>query len=103
MNAVLMEDEKREQDDSDVEASDAIGLRVVQRTTYTVFSEAIDSPLLGSYVGYGIAATDAQGNTLKTVHDITCDRGALEALVDQCNRYELSLCHLDDVIEDFLC
>ena len=34
--------------------------------------------------------------------DITADRGSLERLVEICNREGLSLCHLYDVVEDFL-
>ena len=57
-------------------------------------------------VSYGIAAyADAEDGTatiVASVHDITADRHALSELVELCNRLELSLLHLDDVIEDFL-
>lgn len=69
---------------------------------YSVFSEMIESPILGDYCGFGISVTDEQGRCLCTVHDITCDREQLEGLVTLCNRYKLSFCHLYDVIEDFL-
>lgn len=75
---------------------------VGEKMTYTVFSEEIDSPSLGRYRTCSIAVTDAEGLLVRTVHDITPDREALEALAALCNELELSLCHLDDVIEDFL-
>jgi len=34
--------------------------------------------------------------------DVTTEKACLEHLVELCNREKLSLCHLDDVIEDFL-
>lgn len=50
---------------------------------------------------YGIAAY-RKGRKLCQIADITADRGRLERLVEICNREELSLCHLYDVVEDFL-
>lgn len=56
---------------------------------------------------YGIAAyadanEDGTTTAVAAVHDITADKQTLSELVSQCNRLELSLIHLDDVIEDFL-
>lgn len=70
--------------------------------TYSVFSEMIESPVLGVYCGFGICVNNEQGCCLCTVHDITCEREQLEGLVTLCNRLNLSFCHLYDVIEDFL-
>lgn len=70
--------------------------------TYSVFSEETDCECCGRYLTYGIAVTDGEGNVLRCVHDITCDGDSLEALAALCTRLELSLCHLDDVIEDYL-
>lgn len=57
-------------------------------------------------VSYGIAAyADAEDGTatiVASIHDVTADKQALSELVETCNRLELSLLHLDDVIEDFL-
>lgn len=58
-------------------------------------------------VSYGIAAyanaeEDGTATIVASVHDITSDRQALAELVLSCNRSELSVIHLDDVIEDFL-
>lgn len=56
---------------------------------------------------YGIAAyfnyqDDGTATILASVNDITSEREKLEELVQICNRSELSLIHLNDVIEDFL-
>ena len=60
-----------------------------------------------SRVSYGIVAyadakEDGSATIVAAVHDVTADRQALSELVALCNRLELSLLHLDDVIEDFL-
>lgn len=34
--------------------------------------------------------------------DITTDEAAMRELVALCNREQLSLCHFEDVVEDFL-
>ena len=56
---------------------------------------------------YGIAAysnapCDGTATVLASVNDISSERDKLEELVQICNRAELSLVHLNDVIEDFL-
>lgn len=84
------------------EEQESGAVQCCEHLIYTVFSEVIESSLLGRYCGYGISVIDAQGYCLRTVHDITCEREPLEALVELCNRLDLSFCHLDDVIEDFL-
>lgn len=53
----------------------------------------------------GIAAyTSDEGivSQAAAVHDITSDRQALAGLVEKCNRLQLSLVHLNDIVEDFL-
>lgn len=50
---------------------------------------------------YGIDAY-RQGCKLYEVKDITVDREKLEKLINLCNREQLSLLHLGDVVEDFL-
>lgn len=98
MESVLLDDSNSEQSaTAAAEMSDEICRSVCERQVYTVFSEKV-----ADYIAYGICVTDEQGNLLKSVHDITCDAASLESLVVLCNRLELSLCHLDDVIEDFL-
>ena len=59
----------------------------------------------GARVAYGISAEDTSSRDLSIVciQDITSDKSSLERLVDLCNRKNLSLIHLRDVVEDFLC
>ena len=49
---------------------------------------------------YGITVTDAEGNDLKSYTDIFLSKEKAERFVNLCNKNELSLCHLSDVIED---
>ncbi len=50
---------------------------------------------------YGIAVYQGD-DKLYQVNDITINRKQLTSLTELCNQENLSLCHLDDVIEDFL-
>lgn len=52
-------------------------------------------------ITYGISAY-RKGRKLEQRNDVTIEKGSLEKLVNLCNREKLSLCHLDDIIEDFL-
>lgn len=54
---------------------------------------------------FGIAAYDTSSpkNVIAHINDITCDKPSLEQLIDLCNRENLSLIHLNDIIDDFLC
>ena len=62
----------------------------------------------GSFrIAYGIAAyadadLDGTATIVASVHDVTDDKDRLCELVDLCNSLELSVCHLSDVVEDFL-
>ena len=60
-----------------------------------------------SRTSYGIVAyADSEKNgtasIVASVNDITDDKDKLSAFADACNRCELSLVHLPDVVEDFL-
>lgn len=60
---------------------------------------------VGSRIGYGIAAVfDIDDCTviLQSFTDICTNRDAALALAERCNALELSLCHLPDVVDDFL-
>ena len=49
---------------------------------------------------YGIEAHSG-GKSLR--YDcVTADRAAMETLVGLCNEYNLEICHLGDILEDFL-
>jgi hypothetical protein len=58
-------------------------------------------------ITYGVAAyansrEDGTATVVAAVCDICSDRSRLEEFIDSCNRLELSLIHLNDVIDDFL-
>lgn len=60
-----------------------------------------------SRISYGIAAyanaeEDGTAAVLASIGDITSNKQKLEALVFYCNRLELSVVHLKDIVEDFL-
>ncbi len=74
--------------------------------TYGV-TEEVYSHSGSSRRSYGIAVySDSSGDGIATilasVNDISSDREKLEELVEICNRSELSMIHLNDVIDDFL-
>ncbi len=60
----------------------------------------------GIRTSYGITARaneeESREVCTESICDITSDKEALQALVDECNRLELSALHLRDVVEDFL-
>lgn len=56
---------------------------------------------------YGIVAysdidEDGVATIVASIRDISSDRKTVEELVQKCNLLNLSLCHLRDVVEDFL-
>lgn len=74
--------------------------------TYAIIEE-IHSIGCDRRITYGIAAyssaeADGTATVIASVHDITNDKEKLSKLVDTCNRLELSVIHLYDVVEDFL-
>lgn len=78
----------------------------MQTITYGV-TEEVYSLSGNSRKTYGIAVysnspDDGIATVLASFNDITSDRVKLEKLVEICNRDELSLIHLNDVINDFL-
>lgn len=60
---------------------------------------------LGSRKCYGIAAVygcDESMVILESITDLCLELNPVTALVDRCNSLGLSLCHLRDVVDDFL-
>ncbi len=58
-------------------------------------------------VSYGIAAyaeadNDGTATIVASVHDVTANKKALMKFVLLCNTLELSVIHLNDVVENFL-
>ena len=71
----------------------------ITEETYSLGSSTRTSYGITVYVGgheNGTAMIAAE------IHDITADQQALTELVTLCNRLELSIIHLHDVIDDFL-
>lgn len=59
-----------------------------------------------SRISYGIIAyeiSDRSAEQVAQVHDLGTDREKIEDLVYCCNQTNLSIAHLYDVVEDFLC
>ncbi len=50
---------------------------------------------------YGIDVL-LDGNLIKSVEDITDKLDDIKNLVSICNELDISLCHIDDIIEDYL-
>ena len=54
-----------------------------------------------NHTTYGII-TIINGETILSIPDISADKEKLEKLISTMNKYNLSVIHLHDVIEDFL-
>lgn len=50
---------------------------------------------------YGIDVFE-DGMLVRSVSEITENRSDIEKLADLCNEMKIELCHLDDIIEDYL-
>ncbi len=72
---------------------------------YSTVSETATSENGQIFKVYGISVRYEEKGTIKirTVHDISPNRQAIEQLVKLFNEHQLDVCHLDDVIEDFIC
>ncbi len=56
-------------------------------------------------IGYGMAAIiveDGVAVVLRSANDLITDRLKAEELVHLCNEHQLSVKHLNDVVEDFI-
>jgi len=51
---------------------------------------------------YGVAYVDKKLVPIKCYFDLSSDYMAVFELVQLCNRYKMSLLHMEDVIEEFL-
>ena len=77
-------------------------MKVTYGMTKEEYSLGADIRVSYGIVAYANAEEDNTATIVASVHDVTSDKKALSELVALCNRLELSLIHLDDVIEDFL-
>ena len=58
-------------------------------------------------ITYGIAAyadidDEETATVISHICDVTSDKAKAQDLVKKCNKLRLSLCHLKDIVEDFL-
>ena len=77
----------------------------MRRLTYEVIEEKNSFGL--GITSYGIACyaeNEDEGTTamVASIKDITFDKTAISSLVNQCNISQLSLIHLNEIIDDFL-
>lgn len=56
---------------------------------------------LESYITYGLRAC-AEGQVIKSIADISVDYEKVMELAKLCNAQKVSLCHIEDVVEDWL-
>lgn len=72
---------------------------------YSTVSDTVTSGNGQIFKVYGITVRYEEKGTIiiRTVHDISPNRQAIEQLVKLFNEYQLDVCHLDDAIEDFIC
>lgn len=54
-----------------------------------------------SYKQYGIDVLH-NGKLIKSYYDITENYDDISELINMCNSLEIDLCHIDDIIEDYL-
>lgn len=71
------------------------------RMEYRLFTEHLESEERGSYIAYGLEAV-VEGHVCRHISDISVDAEAVSSLAALCNQNQLDICHLDDVIEDWL-
>ena len=67
-----------------------------------LLEDGSDSRISYGIVAYANFCEDGTATVVASVHDITTDKQALFELVCLCNRLELSVSHLADMVEDFL-
>jgi hypothetical protein len=75
--------------------------------TYALVEEKYEGENNDNRISYGIVAcsnieTDGTSTIVASVRDITNDKKRICALIKRCNNLNLSVIHLNDVVEDFL-
>lgn len=71
--------------------------------TYKLRKDNFFHQHIGNYFSYGIdAVNEAPYYTICSIPDISIEIEPLENLIFLCNKLQLELIHLNDVIEDFL-
>lgn len=72
---------------------------------YTVTEEVLTDQDAGTYTTYGIQADQVEGERRQCaakISDICLTRKRVEDLVETCNRLQLDVMHLCDVVDDFI-
>lgn len=77
-------------------------MNVTYGITEEIYSLGADSRVSYGIVAYADTKESGTASVVAAVHDVTTDKQALSDLASLCNLLELSIDHLDDVVEDFL-
>lgn len=77
-------------------------MKITYGITKEVYSEGTNNRTSYGIAAYAHTGEDNTASIVASVHDITTDRDSLARLVLLCNYLELSLTHLEAVLEDFL-
>lgn len=68
---------------------------------YKIQTQTININDKMSYTSYGIIAISGEKIAI-TIDDVSTDKTAVEKLINKFNTQKLSLCHLEQAIEDYL-
>lgn len=68
---------------------------------YKIQTQTINLNDNKSYISYGIIAISGEKIAI-TIDDVSTDKTAVEKLINKFNTQKLSLCHLEQAIEDYL-
>ena len=72
-------------------------------TFYQLRKDILYQQDAGDYTSYGIDVFNSQSNVLiRSIPDISLEKGLLKNLISLCNDLQLDIIHLDDVVDDFL-
>ncbi|MBE5040484.1 DUF6514 family protein [Ructibacterium gallinarum] len=69
---------------------------------YKINMFSLDDPDLGNYTSYGLDAYDENDTLVRRIVDVSPNEQTVSGLVALCNKFQVSLIHIDDIIEDFL-
>ena len=56
----------------------------------------------GGYISSGIAATDADGEILELIEDVSTDHHFVEKIIMKLNKNSVSLIHFKDIVLDLM-
>lgn len=69
---------------------------------YTLKTDKIQGEENKLFIVYGVIAADSQKHVISSIADIFCDKIKAERFIDLCNKDQLSVLHLKEVINDVL-